>query len=68
MTSLEFDPVNQNEPQSGLKLETGREISSVSLIAPVLKVLNKLRDNRLLEDYAIGGGIAVLYWQRFKDA
>ena len=58
---------NQNEPQSDLKPESGREISSVSLIAPVLKVLNKLRDNRLLEDYAIGGGIAVLYWQRFKD-
>jgi hypothetical protein len=54
--------VNQNKPQSGLEPESGREISSVSLIAPVLKVLNKLRDNRLLEDYAIGGGIAVLYY------
>ncbi len=39
-----------------------REISSVSLIAPVLRVINQLRDNRLLEDYAIGGGIAVLYY------
>lgn len=39
-----------------------REISNVSLIAPVLKVINKLRDHRLLEDYAIGGGIAVLYY------
>ncbi len=57
MTSL-----NQNEPQSGLKPENDREISSVSLIAPVLKVINKLRDNRLLEDYAMGGGIAVLYY------
>jgi len=54
--------VNQNEPQSGLRPESGREISSVSLIAPVLKMLNKLRDDRLLEDYAIGGGIAVLYY------
>jgi hypothetical protein len=54
--------VNQNEPHSSLQPESGREISSVSLIAPVLKVLNKLRDNRLLEDYAIGGGIAVLYY------
>ncbi len=39
-----------------------REISSVSLIAPVLKVINRLRDNRLLEEYAIGGGMAVLYY------
>lgn len=54
--------MNQNEPQSSPKPESGREISSVSLIAPVFKVLNKLRDYRLLEDYAIGGGIAVLYY------
>jgi hypothetical protein len=54
--------VNQNEPQNGLKPESDRAISSVSLIAPVLEVLNKLRDNRLLVDYAIGGGIAVLYY------
>jgi hypothetical protein len=54
--------VNQNESQNGLKPESDRAISSVSLIAPVLEVLNKLRDNRLLVDYAIGGGIAVLYY------
>ncbi len=39
-----------------------KEIASVSLVAPVLSVLNKLREQRLLEDYAIGGGIAVLYY------
>lgn len=54
--------VNQNEPQSGSQPESGRAISNVSLIAPVLEVLNKLRDIRLLVDYAIGGGIAVLYY------
>lgn len=35
---------------------------SLSVIAPVLRVLNDLLAHRLLEDYAIGGGIAVLYY------
>jgi len=36
--------MNQNEPQSALKPESGREISSVSLIAPVLKVEEALKN------------------------
>lgn len=57
MTSL-----NHDNAKSGSKPEMEREISNVSLIAPALSVLNILRDQRLLEDYAIGGGIAVLYY------
>lgn len=38
------------------------QVMNISLIAPVLRVLNNLLKEHLLEDYAIGGGIAVLYY------
>ncbi len=42
--------------------ELTEEAMSVSVIAPVLHVLNDLRQRNLLKDYAIAGGIAVLYY------
>jgi hypothetical protein len=49
---------------SGSRQESGtnEQVMTVSLIAPVLEVLNDLLKEHLLEDYAIGGGIAVLYY------
>jgi hypothetical protein len=38
------------------------QLLSISVIAPVLKVINELTREQLLEDYAIGGGVAVLYY------
>ncbi len=38
------------------------QLMSVSVIAPVLRVINDLVQQGLLEDYAIAGGIAVLYY------
>lgn len=45
-----------------------REISNVSLIAPVLKVINKLRDHRLLEDYATGDSPQLRFDYKMAEA
>lgn len=42
--------------------ELTEQAMSVSVIAPILHVLNDLRQRHLLEEYAIAGGIAVLYY------
>lgn len=42
--------------------EIAEQLTNVSVIAPVLEVMNDLLKEHLLEDYAIGGGIAVLYY------
>jgi hypothetical protein len=42
--------------------ELTEQAMSVSVIAPVLQALNDLRQRNLLKDYAIAGGIAVLYY------
>jgi len=42
--------------------ELMEQAMSVSVIAPVLEVLNALQQRNLLKDYAIAGGIAVLYY------
>jgi hypothetical protein len=42
--------------------EIAEQLTHVSVIAPVLEVMNDLLKEHLLEDYAIGGGIAVLYY------
>jgi hypothetical protein len=49
---------------SGKSQESDMEaqLASISIIGPVLKVMNDLIEQRLLKDYAIGGGVAVLYY------
>lgn len=42
--------------------ELTEQAMSVSVIAPVLEVLNELQQRNLLKNYAIAGGIAVLYY------
>ena len=42
--------------------ELTEQVMNVSVIAPVLKVINDLQRHNLLKDYAIAGGIAVLYY------
>ena len=34
----------------------------IEVLAPILRVLNTLVENKLLADYAIGGGVGVLYY------
>ncbi len=43
------------------KSEVEEYVSSISILGPVLGVMNELLEHRLLEDYVIGGGVAVLY-------
>ena len=43
-------------------LQLDENISDLNLLKPVLNTLNDLKDKKLIEDYVIGGGIAVMYY------
>ena len=42
--------------------EIDAPVGNVNMIGPVLRVMNALIEQRELEDYVIGGGVAVLYY------
>lgn len=61
-TSKILKLLREYEADESRETPIGEQLANISVIAPVLKVINGLIKEQLLEDYVIGGGVAVLYY------
>jgi len=61
-TSKILKLLREYEADESRESQVSAQLADISVIAPALKVINDLIKERLLEDYVIGGGVAVLYY------
>ena len=61
-TSKVLKLLREYEADESSESQVSAQLANISVIAPALKVINDLVKEQLLEDYVIGGGVAVLYY------